>query len=443
MADSFDPATAPRRQLRPQRARHTARRQPRKPWREDPTPLIKLFRWFALAWLFIGLPTAHLIKPAYNDYSQYYYAGIVATQGAWDALYPAPANININPGGNENAIVKPQQRELLGRIFRKWEVKFWFIQPPTAALLLAPLGLFTPIASHWVWLILMLGCVWIVGRQAERILEMCLGRPSPWIRLITPTLAFTPLIFHAIRVSNISLMMAALIGWAALEMFRDRALAGIPIAIGAATKYATIPLTAVALFAGRWRTVVSTLVVMLSICGATLVLAGPGIFREFFTVIAPTLAYSPRSGENQSLQAFVTRVTTNGEVLGRTGLIALRCIQLACAAALAWLTFRARKQITFAPPGFFAACAAWTGWLVLFSPIFWDHYLPYLFPFYGWAFWEALQTRARRILVILMIVFAVFPTPYSIFKFPEPINSHQMISVIMLISLAVVRLRAV
>src|SRR4051812_30853492 len=181
MADSFDPATAPRRRVQPAPDRSIGARPPRKSWWEDPTHAIKLFRGIALAWLFVGLPIAHLIKPAYNDYSQYYYAGLVVHERAWDALYPAPADVNKNPGGVENAIIKPQQRELLGRIFRKWHVKFWFIQPPTAALLLAPLGFLNPIPSHWVWLALMLSCVWIIGRQAERILEMCLGGPNPWI----------------------------------------------------------------------------------------------------------------------------------------------------------------------------------------------------------------------------------------------------------------------
>src|SRR4051812_34562164 len=92
MPGSFDPATAPRRRSATTQPAPPAGRPARKSFRDDPSQLITPFRWLAMAWLFMGLPIAHLISPAFNDFSQFYYGSLVVREHAWDALYAIPAS---------------------------------------------------------------------------------------------------------------------------------------------------------------------------------------------------------------------------------------------------------------------------------------------------------------------------------------------------------------
>lgn len=403
-------------------------------------------RWLALAWLFVGLPIAHVIGPAFNDFSQFYYGSLVVREHAWDALYAIPATADVSPGTDENAVMKPQQKELLGRLFRRSQIKFWFIQPPTAAVMLWPLSFFNPIPAHWAWLVVILSCMWIVARQAERIAELCFGGTSNLTRLIAPLLVITPLSYHVIRVSNISPIIAALIGWGVIELVRNRPLAGLPIAIGTLLKYATAPLGVVALCLGRWKAVLMSIVIATAITAATFAIAGREVFHEFATVIAPSLKYCPAGEENLSLEAFLARVTNPSLPAAVAKVspqvkIVLRVAQLIIAAIMVWLTVRSRAKIASSAVLIAAACAAWIAWLILFSPIFWDHYLPYIYPFIGWAIWEARRDRVRLIVVIAIIAMTMFPTPFSVFKFPEPVNSHQMFALMLMLGLAIARLR--
>ena len=68
--------------------------------------------------------------------------------------------------------------------------------------------------------------------------------------------ALCPSMYRSVRVSNMSTIIAALIGWAALELFRgDGPRGAIAIALGTVTKYIGAALLPLALVAGRWRTV--------------------------------------------------------------------------------------------------------------------------------------------------------------------------------------------
>src|SRR4051812_6888233 len=50
----------------------------------------------------------------YQDYPQYYMAGLVARTGAWESLYPIPhEGSQINPGLAENSEMRPAYRELV------------------------------------------------------------------------------------------------------------------------------------------------------------------------------------------------------------------------------------------------------------------------------------------------------------------------------------------
>jgi hypothetical protein len=90
-----------------------------------------------------------------------------------------------------------------------------------------------------------------------------------------------------------------------------------------------------------------------------------------------------------------------------------------------------------------AAAAALLVWLLLFSPICWEHYFTYLCPFWGWLLWEAGISARRRVAAWLAIGLSWLPwavLPNLIL--PEPLTSHMLMSLLLILALAIRRLVA-
>jgi hypothetical protein len=97
------------------------------------------------------------------------------------------------------------------------------------------------------------------------------------------------------------------------------------------------------------------------------------------------------------------------------------------------------------PPLVFAAASALVCWMLVFSPIFWEHYHPYVAPFWGWVAFEATRSRARLVVAVLIGLLSYAPTSIilnqlHLRQLPEPLSSHLLWSTVLMMGLAVVRL---
>jgi hypothetical protein len=79
----------------------------------------------------------------------------------------------------------------------------------------------------------------------------------------------------------------------------------------------------------------------------------------------------------------------------------VRAAQVALALVIVALMVRRRGQWTAAQAS--AGAAALVGWVLIFSPVYWDHYLVYLCPFWGWLAWEATRSRWRALIAAVVI----------------------------------------
>jgi hypothetical protein len=145
---------------------------------------------------------------------------------------------------------------------------------------------------------------------------------------------------------------------------------------------------------------------------------------------------------NISLQGMLLRIT--GAAPLPAGLMwGLRIAQWAT--LLAVLALLARRPVADwqRGPSAPAAAAALLAWLLIFSPLFWEHYHIYLAPLWGWLVWEAAQTRWRMALVIIALALAWTPLPVigALRPLPEPVNSGMLFSAMLILGIAIDRLR--
>jgi hypothetical protein len=163
-------------------------------------------------------------------------------------------------------------------------------------------------------------------------------------------------------------------------------------------------------------------------------------FVVFFHQIVPTLGLSTPLLGNQSLQGFLLRIG-HRELLPASVLMELHVAQLAVLVVLLWLIFRQPREFWNYPMHVFAACCALVAWLLIFAPIFWDHYHAYLYPFWGWLAWEATRSSARFWLVVCIMAASYAPTPLlQTFRLPEPVASHLLFAALAMLGLAIARL---
>ena len=79
-------------------------------------------------------------------------------------------------------------------------------------------------------------------------------------------------------------------------------------------------------------------------------------------------------------------------------------------------------------------------WLLIFSPMYWEHYTAYLAPLFGWAVWEATRSRARLIVMLLAAAMLYAPLPVMFKRLPDPWAAHILWATCLLLGLAIARL---
>jgi hypothetical protein len=385
---------------------------------------------------------SHLLRgPSYQDFPQYYMGGLVARAGQWDSLYPQVLPDSIyNPGWADQSIVREPYAQL-ARQHGVSEFGFRFIHSPPVALMFLPMTWLEYPKVYWIWCYFLAACMFLVALQAARVHVICADRETRMAGAIILIVGCSVLAYRAVRVGNVSVIVALCIGTVMLELAGRGWFAGsIALVLGALLKYATPVLVPIHLIMGRWRTLAGAAGFLLVVTLATMLFSGPGPFREFVTVIVPTLARSHPIRANQSLQGLLLRLSHH-DVLPAALLVPYRAIQWATLIVIVWLIYRRRTALRLEPPVLFAAGAALVAWLLIFGPLFWEHYPVYLCPMWGWLAWEAAQRRWKLAAAAVAIAFAWVPLPaLQWLTMPEPINSHILISTILILVIGLARL---
>ncbi|HEV2296091.1 MAG TPA: glycosyltransferase family 87 protein [Tepidisphaeraceae bacterium] len=391
----------------------------------------------ALLWLLSASVLGQWLRPNPLDFGQFYMGGVVALHGAWEALYPIPlSRAWKNPGEPDTSMMRQRYAELaeargVGNTNR-------FMQFPPNALLYAPFALLPYHPALVAWTGVMALCGWVVALQAGWMYAMLAGRPTRVAGVIVLVMAFSPTIFRAVRAGQVSPLVGLCIGATALALSGRADVRGAAVmSLGALIKYATLALLPLAVLLGRWRMVAAAAALGIGVTLLTLAVTGPAPFAEYFTEIAPRLNRSHPWDGNQSLQAFLLR-STSQQPLSQTVMLTVRVAQYATLCGLLALLVSRRLLLRDSLPHQFAAAAALVAWMLIFSPIAWYHYYPYLFPFWGWLAWEAQRGRVRTAAVVLIVLLAIWPWCASPrLNLPEPFNSHLLWSTVLLLGLAV------
>jgi hypothetical protein len=375
--------------------------------------------------------------PPMQDFPQYYMGGLMALHGEWDSMYPIPnPGSHTNPGFVGNSTLRPKYRELaLSHGVTEESVRY--MQPPPLALLLVPLALVPVKVSYYAWVLLLIFAAWGIGRQAGSILEICLGHPTRGSGLMILLVCCSMQAIRWVSVGNMSVLIGWLIGYSVIELVRrDGARGAIAMALGTIAKYAMLVLGPLQIAMRRWRTIAWETAITLAIVAISYVMMGRTPFDTFAHEIAPTLGRTSTVPENSGIYIFLMRIRhiDDDALLPHSWLMGFRAAEMVSLLVILALVLLHPRRFWELPHRVFAGAVALMAWLLLFSPIFWEHYHAYLAPFWGWLGYEATRTRTRAIVAGSVIVLGLFP------RVPFPLLNHLMWSTLIMLAFAIVRL---
>jgi hypothetical protein len=396
---------------------------------------------FAMAFLIVTLTAKTIWRGDPQDFPQYYLGGWTVRVQAWDSLYPIPREgSTINPGQQEDSILRPRIAEIAQRT-GVGEKCTRYIQPPPFALLLWPLSFLPFRAALWVWMYLNLLAAWGVSLQAGKLYERCVGHSTPLIGVLIVAIDTSPTVHRCVRIENMSPIVGWLIGYATLELLRrDGPRAALAITVGTVAKYSLAALLPVYLAMHKWRTILWGLLMAATLLAVALAVMTTEPFRIFFREIAPTLGRSISLTGNQSFQGFLLRIL-HADVVPPAVLRAVHIAQAATLLLLLWSIFRRKRSFWNEPVHVFRGLLRAGRVAADFSPIFWDHYHAYLYPFWGWLAWEGHRSRIRLAAVLLIMAASYVPTPIlTSIRLPEPLASHLLWSAAGMMMLGIARL---
>jgi len=323
-----------------------------------------------------------------------------------------------------------------------------YLNPPWQAWVLLPLGWLTFQQAHWAVVGINIFCTWGVAVAAGRGFEFAAGRRSWAAGGVVLLVACSPLAYRSIRVQNLSPAVAFCIAVAAGDLLKsDRHsgfAGGLAIAVGGLIKIATGALVPLSVAMRRWRLLGWAAGLTVLAVALTWNMAGTPTFREFFGSIAPTLGHSSTNLGNKSLQGFLLRATGRSPLPRALG-VGFQLLRLGTLSLIVWLLFR-RRPVSWPmywkePAHVFAASVALLSWLLIFTPLCWEHYFMYLCPFWGWLLWEGTRSRGRMIASVIAIALHWFPLPtLRWLTLREPLNSYMLMGSVLMLAIAVLRL---
>lgn len=387
-----------------------------------------------------------------QDFPQYYMAAVVLWHGAADSLYPHPKPEALsNPGMVDQSDAKERWRQLADE--RGVGESYRFIQPPPVAVLLSWMGPLPVGLAHPLWLGLLTLATIGIAAQAGAMVRLCFGQAHRLSGVVVLLVMLSPQAHRWIRVGNMSPIIGWLIGATVLALTRrESARAGMALALGAVIKYATLVLLPVIAVRRNWRAMLTATALAAAMLGISLFWPGIESWRTFIEDIAPRLGRTGLVSFNQSLYAVVLRSLDlwREDAMPPAWETAFRIAKWGTLLGLLGLIWRRRARIAEQSSSLFAASLALVCWLLVFSPIFWEHYYAYVAPFVGYLAWEATRSRARLAATLVFAALASVPTVRVLervsralnteIRLVEPFFSHLLWGVVLAMLIAVSRL---
>jgi hypothetical protein len=370
-------------------------------------------RWAAFLWLCLIVGASYALRPTAQDVPPYYMGGQIALRGLWPSLYPTPKpDARYNLGWVDQSTQQPEYAAL-AETLGVGAGTFRFIQLPPVAIAFVPLALFEYRTAIYLWAACLTMCAWGVAAMAGRGYARLAGRPTRLEGGIVLLVAMSPLVYRAIRVGNVSLVTALCFGWIALDLARTSpvrrsTVLGIAgLIVGFFTKYATPVTVPIYALLGRWRSLGLAAIFGVVVLVGTWLIAGSEPFVTFARDVAPSLSRSHPNRANQSLEGLLIRALGSDPPTSSIE-VSLRLLQFLLLALILAVLWRARSRLA-RPANIAAAIVALIGWLLIFAPIYWDHYATYFMPFWGWADWQGTRSRGRAIAGYGAIALCWFP----------------------------------
>jgi len=375
--------------------------------------------------------------------------------GAWHALYPIPrAGSQDNPGLSAHSYPKSGWEAI--RHIHRVPSDTRFMLPPPSAFLFLPLTYVNLAQAWWIWNAISIASVWGLALFASRLYRSLAGRSTRWEGLLVLLIVLSPMTARAIRIGNVSPQIAFLLSLALLTLVRRNAdergarddfFSGVlpaagAVLVGALLKYATLVFMPLLIGMRQWRLLVWTIALGALVLAFTITRAGLEPFVEFYYVIMPTLSRPSAFPGNQSLPGLMARVL--GRPLPPNISDLLSFLRLGTLTAVLYFILRTRPFQWRDPSLILAGAALLIGWLLVFSPIAWEHWPIFLCPVWGWVLWEARRPGVNRALALTSLALMYVPAgifPVSGFFtrlviIPEPFNSWQLFGVMGLLALA-------
>jgi hypothetical protein len=325
-----------------------------------------------------------------------------------------------------------------------------FIQPPPAALMLAPLGLLSYEDAMFVWLLLLCLAAWGTALQAAKIYDLCAADSSAGTTerdqrvggLLILLICISPLTYCCVRSGNISAIIAWLIGAAMMSLIRRRnggneAGGAAALLIAGVQKYASFVLLPLYVAMRRWRALIEMGIMGLALLAISVSILGTEPFLTFVGQIAPTLGRSVGTRYNMSLSGLMLRMGRR-EMLSEPQNFGIRGAGLVVLALILVLIFSRPRRYWDSAIHVAGAAAALLCWLLVFGPIAWLAYFMYLVPLSGWLIIQARRSVAGSAVVIVIIAMCYVPLQmFPRFNPPEPVFSYPLLSLILMLGLSI------
>lgn len=358
-------------------------------------------------WLVIAVPFLSLrhngVRPLFTpgignqDFPQYYMPGMILKYGEVGDLYPDPIDgAEGNAGWTAYSIMKPGHKKLAQSIGVEQSVRF--IQPPPAALLLAPLAALPFPIARIVWGVFMGFCGWLTCLFMVWIARE-LGLAPLSTACWTLFWGFSPLLLQTIRTANSAPLMACAIGLSGWGILRNRtAPTVLSMIVGALFKGTNILLVPILFFAKRWRIIAWGLIASILVNAVTIALLGHEPYLEFLTEILPTTRIPDPFDENISIFGLLYRLN-NHTMPAPNQIRALNLLGGLCTIAI-YVWIARKRALLDTPHGWVKAMALLLCNFLLFNSYAWHLYYLFLIPFWG-IFVQATQSARwkKRILI--------------------------------------------
>jgi alpha-1,2-mannosyltransferase len=352
-------------------------------------------------------------------------------------MYPVP-----EPGATVNAGWPNASKPQPGYQQRAQEAgipdAFRFILPPPSALLFVPISLLPWTIAVWVWSFFVALCCWGIALIAARLHREIVGRHSAIQGILVILIATAPVTARIIELGNTSSLVGLCAGGVVIGLHRERdSWASIGMLVGGLAKLATPILLPLLIALRRFRLIGWLLVMALSALALTLVLSGFEPLRVFLQEIAPTLTRSDARAQGLrplalSIFGYLPQKVNAAITVASWTAFALLCLAI----------WRSRRTLVGSVVHLSAGVAGLFSWLLLFSWFVWPHYLLYIFPFWGWLFWEGSKRPSIAAVVVLVIVLSSV-TPLWIEQFvslPAMLESFMVVPLSIVMALAFRRL---